>query len=150
MPRPRPSACSASIAVPRAASNTPAISVAQGHLITTATSATPVTATASAVLNDIGCWLPKRKTAVARANQATITVRPPATHSRPPAIVIASSTRAVRDGGSAGAAGEPEGEAAGAAAGAAVDAGSVLPPRRLAQHDFRFPGPQSAVPASYT
>ena len=53
----------------------------------------------SAVLNDIGCWLPKRKMTVARANQAAITVRPTAAHSRPPAVVIASGTRPLRDSG---------------------------------------------------
>ena len=97
MPRPRPRAYSASIVAPRAASNTPAASAALGRLLASATSATPVTTKASAVLNDIGFWLPKCKTAVARTNQAAITARPTATHSRPPARVIASGTRSLRD-----------------------------------------------------
>ena len=71
------------------------------------TSAAPVTARASAVLNVIGFWLPKRKTAVARASQATITVTPIAAHSRPPTSVIAADTRTARDGTSAGHSGAP-------------------------------------------
>jgi len=46
--------------------------------------ARPVTARASAVLKVIGLWLPKRKTAVARTNQDTITATPTAAHTRPP------------------------------------------------------------------
>ena len=59
------------------------------------------TARASAVLKDIGFWLPKRSKAVARASPATITVTPIAAHSRPPASDIAAATRAARDGTSA-------------------------------------------------
>ena len=100
---------SASTARPRAVSNTPATSAAQGHgrLAATTASAAPVTARASAVLKVIGFWLPKRNTAVARASQATIAVTPIAAHSRPPASVIAAAARAARDGRSAGRSGAP-------------------------------------------
>ena len=102
MPRPRPSAHSARTAAPRAASNTPATSAALGRRVTNATSAAPVTATASAVV--------ERHRILAAEAQNGGGPREPgrhhgqayATHSRPPAIVIASSARSVRDGVSAG------------------------------------------------
>src|ERR1700683_780652 len=124
MPRLRRKAYSANITAPRTASNTPAASTALGRLLASAASATPVTTKASAVLNDIGFSLPKRKMAVARTNQATITVRPTAAHSRPPAVVIASGTRPLGDGMPAGSSRAAGGRAAGgrAAGGRAADA----------------------------
>src|ERR1700677_221094 len=117
MPRLRPRAYSASITARRTASNTPAASTALGRLLASATSAIPVTTKASAVLNDIGFSLPKRKIAVVRANQATIAVRPTAAHSRPPAVVIASGTHSPRDGMPAAAGGAAGGGPAGVPAG---------------------------------
>ena len=55
-----------------------------GRFLASATSATPVTTKASAVLNDIGFWLPKRKMTVARTNQATITSGPRRRTAGPP------------------------------------------------------------------
>src|SRR5580693_5881291 len=97
MPKLRPSAYSVSDSAPTATSNTPAAIATRGRFQASATSATPVTVNASAVLNDIGFWLPNRSTGVARTNQATITDRPTPAHSRPPAMTIASGTRPPRD-----------------------------------------------------
>src|ERR1700683_3504097 len=136
MPRPRPRAYSASVTTPRTTSNRPAVSAALGRVLASATSATPVTTKASAVLNDIGFWLPKRKMPVARTYQAAITVRPTAAHTRPPALVIASGTRPLRDGVPAGPAGAAECGTAGASAGAGRTSSAPrisvppIPPRR--------------------
>src|SRR5580658_8340620 len=119
MPRPRWRAYSASITTPRTASNRPAASAARGcRLLASTTSATPVTTKASAVLNDIGFLLPKRRMAVTRANQAAITVRPTAEQSRPPAVVITSGTHWRRDGTPAGSSGATGSGAAGPSAAA--------------------------------
>src|SRR5580704_3191005 len=119
MPRLRPRTYSASTARPRATSNTPAASATLGRFLATASSATPVTTKASAVLNDIGFLPPKVKMTEARTNQATITTRPTPTHSRPPSMTIASITHSATDGVPAGPSGTSAGGSLGAAEGGA-------------------------------